>query len=62
MKYKFTMRAMADTIRRDAKWIAAAIFGWGVWHGTTMAAAAASAGYVASFVVAWAMDMLGGRK
>ena len=59
---KFTMRAMADTMRRDAKWISAAIFGWGVWHGTTMAAAAAMVGYAGSLVLAWAMDVLGGRK
>ena len=42
--------------------ISAAIFGWGVWHGTTMAAAAAMVGYAGSLVLAWAMDVLGGRK
>ena len=62
MKYKFTMRAMADTMRRDAKWIAAAIFGLAMWNRTSMAAAAATIVYVGAFVVAWVMDILGGRK
>lgn len=62
MKYRFTMRAIADTLRRDAKWISASVFGWGAWHGEAMAAVAAVVVYVVTFVVAFCFDVYGGRN
>ena len=62
MKYGYTLRATADTIRSHAQWIAGAVFGWSVWRGYTTAAVAAVSAYVATLVVAWVLDALGGRK
>ncbi len=62
MKYRYTLRATADTIRSHAHWIAGAVFGWSVWRGYATAAVATVSAYVSVLVVAWVLDVMGGRK